>query len=64
MKQALFAGTFDPPTFGHLDLIKRAIKICDKLYVGVAVNIAKNNKETLFTAEEKKRAFGKNDGSL
>jgi len=38
MKNALFAGTFDPPTLGHLDIIQRAIKLCDKLYIAVASN--------------------------
>lgn len=41
MKHALFAGSFDPPTWGHLDIIKRAMLLCDTLSVGVAVNTAK-----------------------
>lgn len=41
MKRALFAGTFDPPTLGHLDLIERASQLCDELLVGVAINPAK-----------------------
>ncbi|HSW86080.1 MAG TPA: pantetheine-phosphate adenylyltransferase [Rhabdochlamydiaceae bacterium] len=52
MKKALFPGTFDPPTLGHLDLIKRAEPICDKLYVGIAVNTSKSNKP-FFPTEEK-----------
>jgi pantetheine-phosphate adenylyltransferase len=45
MKQhiGLFAGSFDPPTLGHLDLIERAAKICDQLYVGIAVNSKKKH---------------------
>jgi pantetheine-phosphate adenylyltransferase len=35
---ALYAGTFDPPHFGHLDIIRRAAAIADRLIVGVAVN--------------------------
>ncbi len=42
MKHALFAGSFDPPTWGHLDVIARAASLCDKLSVGVAVNTAKS----------------------
>jgi pantetheine-phosphate adenylyltransferase len=51
MKTALFAGTFDPPTLGHVDLIQRAKPLCDKLYVGVAMNSTK--RETLFSIEER-----------
>lgn len=38
MKIALFAGTFDPPTLGHLEIIQRASSLCDKLYIAVAPN--------------------------
>lgn len=34
----LYPGTFDPITFGHLDLIKRAVKLVDQLVIGVAIN--------------------------
>jgi len=37
-KIALYAGSFDPPTLGHLDLIERASKIFDRLIVAVANN--------------------------
>jgi pantetheine-phosphate adenylyltransferase len=50
MKKAAFPGSFDPPTFGHLDIIERASGIFDALLVIVAVNPAKNN---LFTAPER-----------
>lgn len=40
-KIGLYAGSFDPVTFGHLDLIHRALKICDELHVAVAVNSGK-----------------------
>lgn len=52
MKRALFAGTFDPPSLGHLDVIKRAVTICDQLYVGVTTNLAKK-KSALFSMDEK-----------
>ena len=43
MKIGVYPGTFDPITNGHLDIIKRATKIFDKLYVLVATNINKKN---------------------
>jgi pantetheine-phosphate adenylyltransferase len=50
-KKALFQGTFDPPTLGHLNLIHRALFVCDILYVGIAQNNAKN--ASSFSTEEK-----------
>ncbi len=50
MVTAIYPGTFDPPTYGHLDVIKRAAAVFDRIIVGVAVN---TKKETLFTAEER-----------
>ncbi len=41
MKKAIYPGTFDPITFGHLDIIKRACKVFDKIYVAVSENKAK-----------------------
>ncbi len=41
MKKAIYPGTFDPITLGHLDIIKRACKIFDKVYVAVSENKAK-----------------------
>jgi pantetheine-phosphate adenylyltransferase len=49
-KIALYPGSFDPITFGHLDLVKRALKIFDKLVIGIAANLAK---EPFFTLEER-----------
>lgn len=49
-KKALYAGSFDPITNGHLDLIRRASKLCDELVVGVIVN---PNKKPFFTLEER-----------
>lgn len=51
MLKAVFPGTFDPPTNGHLNLISRAATIFEKVFVVVAVNQGKN---CLFTAEERK----------
>lgn len=41
MKTALFPGSFDPVTLGHIDVIKRAANLFDKLIVAAAVNISK-----------------------
>ena len=38
MKTAVFPGSFDPVTSGHLDLIKRASKMFDRLILGVLIN--------------------------
>jgi pantetheine-phosphate adenylyltransferase len=48
--RAVYPGSFDPVTFGHLDLIQRASRVFDHLVVAVAVNVAKS---ALFTAEER-----------
>ncbi|MEX0639278.1 MAG: pantetheine-phosphate adenylyltransferase, partial [Balneolaceae bacterium] len=49
-KSALFPGSFDPMTNGHLDLLERAAKLFDRVIVTVAVN---NRKEAVFTGEER-----------
>ena len=41
LRTGIYAGTFDPPTSGHLDIINRGASLCDKLYVGVAINTSK-----------------------
>ena len=50
MKTGVYAGSFDPMTLGHLDIMKRAFSVVDKLIVGVAHNIRKNY---LFSIEER-----------
>jgi len=47
---AVYTGTFDPPTLGHLDLIRRALGLADRLVLGVANN---SSKSPLFTLEER-----------
>jgi len=52
MKTAIYPGSFDPITLGHLNIIKRAAVCFDKLIVGVMVNSEKVNRG-LFTPEER-----------
>lgn len=47
---AIYPGTFDPITFGHIDLVKRAAKMFDHIIVAVADN---KEKQTLFSLEER-----------
>ncbi len=49
-RTGLYPGTFDPATNGHLDIIGRAVKLVDKLVIGVAINAAKG---PLFSLEER-----------
>ena len=49
-RTALYPGTFDPMTLGHLDIIKRASRQCDKLVIAVAINRGKN---PLFSLDER-----------
>jgi pantetheine-phosphate adenylyltransferase len=46
----LYPGTFDPPTLGHFDIVKRALKLVDHLVIGVGTGTGKN---PLFTYEER-----------
>jgi pantetheine-phosphate adenylyltransferase len=50
MAIAIFPGTFDPITLGHIDLITRASRLFDKVIIAVAVN---PNKQCLFSADER-----------
>jgi len=51
MRIALFPGTFDPVTFGHIDIIERALPLFDKLYIGIGLN---SNKAPMFTDQQRK----------
>jgi pantetheine-phosphate adenylyltransferase len=50
MRTGLYAGTFDPITNGHIDIVQRAVKLVDRLVIGVAVN---RDKSPLFSLEER-----------
>ena len=50
MRIGIYPGSFDPVTNGHLDIIEKAAKITDKLYVAIAVN---SEKKALFSLEER-----------
>lgn len=56
---AVYPGTFDPITNGHLDVIERASKLFDEVIVGIAHNI---NKNPLFSKEERKELVQKTAG--
>ena len=49
-KTAIYPGTFDPITFGHVDVIKKSLKLFDKIVVGVS---DEGNKNYLFTSNER-----------
>ncbi|MCX7647436.1 MAG: pantetheine-phosphate adenylyltransferase [Elusimicrobiales bacterium] len=59
-KIAIYPGSFDPLTYGHLDIIERALEIFDKVIVSVFINA---NKKSLFSLEERieilKKILGK-----
>ncbi len=50
LRTAVYPGTFDPITLGHIDVAKRSLKVCDKLIIAIASD---SNKKTLFTTEER-----------
>ena len=50
MHICLFPGTFDPVTFGHIDIIERSLPLFDKLYIGIGLNA---NKAPMFSAEQR-----------
>ncbi len=52
MLKAIYPGSFDPITYGHLDIIERAAVVVDELIIGVLQNKAKNS---LFSVEERVR---------
>ena len=61
MKRAIYPGSFDPVTNGHMDIIRRSANIVDELYVGVLNNRAKNS---LFSAGERVSMLKEMTGDL
>ncbi len=57
MKLAIYPGTFDPITYGHLDVLDRATRIFDRVLIAVAKNEAK---KPLFTEEERMALISEN----
>ncbi len=55
MRTALYPGTFDPVTEGHLDIIRRATVLVDRLVIGVAIN---RDKAPLFSLDERVAMIG------
>ena len=58
---AIYPGTFDPITLGHLDIIKRAVKLVDHLVIGVATNASKL---PIFTLDERVEMVRTEDENL
>jgi len=58
---AIYPGTFDPITNGHLDIIERACRLFDKVIVTIAIN---SSKKPMFTEEERKEMILKTTGHL
>jgi pantetheine-phosphate adenylyltransferase len=50
MRICLFPGTFDPITYGHIDIIDRSLRLFDKLVIGIGINA---NKQPMFSAEQR-----------
>jgi len=61
VSRAIFAGTFDPVTMGHLDLVERACELFDELIVAVAVG---HHKSALFSVDERREMFEEATGHL
>lgn len=61
LRLAVYPGSFDPPTLGHLDVIERAAKLFDKLIVAVGVNSAKS---PLLSTEERMEALRRSTAGL
>ena len=50
IRVAVYTGSFDPPTLGHIDIVRRAARLFDRLVIGVGANSAKSG---LFSADER-----------
>ena len=61
MKKAIYPGTFDPITLGHIDIIKRSALTFDHLIIGVSID---NNKTNLFNLEERVEMITKSTSEI
>lgn len=59
MKRAIFPGSFDPITLGHVDIIKRSLPLFDELIIAIGVN---STKKYMFSLEERKTFIKKTFG--
>jgi pantetheine-phosphate adenylyltransferase len=55
MRRAIYPGSFDPVTNGHLDIIERGCKLFDEIIIAILVN---PNKQPMFTIEERREMLG------
>ena len=55
MKTALFTGTFNPFTIGHADIVERALKIFDRIVIGIGYNPDKGSKQGFLSADIEER---------
>lgn len=53
IRHVLVPGTFDPITYGHIDVVRRALRICPKVTVAVAESLGKNGVGTTFILDER-----------
>ncbi len=58
---AVYPGTFDPVTLGHIDIVKRALRLCDRLIIGVAEHTNKNMMFNCLKRQEMLRAVIKSE---
>ena len=55
MKKAVFPGSFDPITLGHVDIIKRGLPLFDEIVIAIGINAKKNY---MFSVEERMKFIG------
>ncbi|QDU55834.1 pantetheine-phosphate adenylyltransferase [Aeoliella mucimassa] len=60
-RRAVYTGSFDPVTLGHLNVIERSARLVDELIVGIGINI---EKQSLFTADERVRLIERSTSHL
>jgi len=64
MRTAVFPGSFDPVTLGHVDIIKRGLKIFDKIIIGIGNNAEKKYMFTLSERESRIKSTFKNEKNI